>query len=91
MDEQVGAVDELPVANLELERLAAVRARGADTTPSVCSAAGIPSASQAQFANQERPPASTRCGVSTAENGFSIRISVVPGWSTSAWLSWRRR
>ena len=59
--------------------------------PSACSAAGIPSASQAQFANHERLAASTRCGVSTVENGFSIRISVVPGWSTSACASWSRR
>ena len=59
--------------------------------PSVCSAAGIPSASHAQFANQERPPASTLCGVFTAENGFSIRIAAPSGSSTSAWASWRRR
>ena len=79
VDEQLGAADELAVAHLELERLAAVRARATRSRPSACSAAGMPSASQAQFANHERPPASTRCGVSTAENGFSIRISVPSG------------
>ena len=89
MDEQLGAADEPAVPDLELERLAAVRALGS-TEPSPCRAAGIPSASHAQLANHERPPAPTRCGVSTAENGFSIRISFVPGWRTSAWASWRR-
>ena len=90
MHEQLGAPDELAVADLELER--SPQSGQADSiAPSACSAAGIPSASQAQFANQERRPASTRCGVSTAENGFSIRISVPPGSSTSACASCRRR
>ena len=65
VDEQLGAADELTVAHLELEPLAAVGAGGLDA-PSSCSAAGIPSASHAQFAYQCRPPECTRCGVSTA-------------------------
>ena len=38
--------------------------------PSTSNAARIPNESQAQLANHERPAASTRYGVGTAENGI---------------------
>jgi hypothetical protein len=89
VDEQLGAADELAVADLELERLAAVRAARDDGAVGV-ERAGDPERVPGAVREPDRPSAWTRCGVSTAENGFSIRISVVPGCSTSAWASWRR-
>ena len=39
--------------------------------------AGMPNASQAQLAYQDRLPLVTRCGVGTAENGSAIHTSLV--------------
>ena len=51
----------------------------------------MPNASHAQFAYHQRPPAWTRYAVGTSENGLSMRISGIAGFSTSAWASCRRR
>ena len=55
-------------------------------SPSVCRAAQIPNASQAQFAYHHRPAPCTRYAVGTAENGFAMRRSL-PACRTSAWSS----
>ncbi len=90
MDEQLGAANEIAIHHLELERLGTVGTARLD--PAVRVQRGRnPERVPGAVPNQERPPHSTRCGVSTAENGFSILILWAPGSSTSACASWSRR
>ena len=65
------------------------RCRGARSGRRRRGSTQMPKASHAQFPYHERPPASTRYGVGTAENGFAIRISSPS--RTSACASCSRR
>src|SRR5215831_14433130 len=56
---------------------------------SLCSIAGIPSASQMQFAHHDRPPACTGKAVGTAEKG-AARQSSPFSCNTNAWV-WANR
>src|SRR6185436_3204994 len=62
-------------------------AQAVSMRPSTPSAAQTPKASQAQFANHERPSAWTLNAVGTAENGLAIRMADRASSSTSACCS----
>ena len=90
VDEQLGAADELAVAHLQLQRLAAVRALGAHRAVRVQGGRDpepVPGAVREPRAAAGRDPVGRLDG----RDGFSIRISVVPASRTSVWASWRRR
>src|SRR6266542_1607602 len=57
------------------------------TTPASPSAAGIPSASQAQIPNQTRPAAVTKKSVGSAQNGLYVKISCESLRAMKTWPS----